>query len=36
VLIGRDGKVLAQRAGSFSSGSLASWLKSGDPALARD
>jgi len=27
VLLGRDGKVIAQRAGSFSSASLASWLK---------
>jgi thiol-disulfide isomerase/thioredoxin len=27
VLIGRDGKLIAQRAGSFSSSSLAGWLK---------
>jgi hypothetical protein len=27
VLVGRDGKLIAQRAGSFSSGSLASWLR---------
>jgi len=27
VLIGRDGKILAQRAGSFTSGTLADWLE---------
>jgi thiol-disulfide isomerase/thioredoxin len=33
VLIGRDGRLLDQRAGSFSQGSLASWLK---PHLSSD